>query len=289
MLPAAQAIAQTVGIILLSTQLSPDNHIQALIPRIRHDAKVENHTPFIAFNSCDLIGSSGWTIKHLTAVDGILYVELDRDRVKVTTESAIAPSPGHGIDDSNLTPHHQAVDLGLPHLIDPKKCCGGKASLSPDYTPPKALDAELDSSSKLAALVDFPMANSAGACAGTTGDNPRIDTLITLPPGDTVIISSRQKSLRLKGGAHFYVVDFPTSFLDGTADHSHTENHFLVYFEMLDGATCKDWHSCAGNAGGGDCQAPFRRPGGALPTAVPDGFNHWAARIDINCSDSQYP
>jgi len=290
MLAAAQAIAQTVGIILLSTQLSPDNHIQALIPRIQHDAQVEDHTAFITFDSCDMIGSSGWTINRFTHVDGMLYVKLDRDRVKITTESAKpARRVDRGIADTDDAPRRQPIDLGLPHLRD-TACCGGKAHLRDEYVPPLDLNAQLDNTSALAALVDFPGATDAQACRGTAGSSARIDTQIMLPPGDTVVISARGKTLRLKGSARVYIVDFPTSFLEGTADHVHRENHFLVYFEMLAGAKCNnDWRTCAGHAGG-DCAAPFRRPGGHPLTVVPnDAFNNWAARVDILCSDSQYP
>lgn len=287
---ATQAVAQTVGIILLSTSLSPDNHLQALIPRIQHDANVEDHTPFIAFNSCDLIGSSGWTIARFGPVDGMLYVKLDGDRVKVTT----AYEPATVQRQTNQRPaddfgQPQHLEIGLPSLTA-KSCCGVRAQLRADYTPPRPLNAELDATSRLAALIDFPGAQSADACAGNTAENPRVDTLITLPPGDTVVISARQKTLRLKGGAHVYIVDFPSSFLAGTESHTHTENHYLVYFGMLDYASCnKDWRMCAG-AKGPDCHTPFKRPGGKVVTTVPDdGFSHWAARVDINCSDSQYP
>jgi len=285
---ATQAVAQTVGIILLSTALSPDNHLQALIPRIQHDANVEDHTPLIAFNSCDLIGSSGWTISRLGPVDGMLYVKLDGDRVKVTTasEPATVQQTTQRSNNDDFGQHH--LEIGLPPL---SACCKKPEKLLPEYTPPVPLNAELDPSSRLAALLDFPGAQSAEACAGSAADNPRVDTLITLPPGDTVVISARQKTLRLKGGAHLYVVDFPSSFVTGASDHVHAENHFLIYYGMLEKPSCNpDWRKCAKGGGQIGCLAPFKRPGGASPAVdLNDSFHHWAARVDINCSDSQYP
>lgn len=288
------ALVRFVGIVLMTSQFS--NAPQALIPRIPNShSDVEAHTAFIAFEACNYVSSKGWTVSGFTPVDGMLYVALDGDRITFAPASTTsspstastastarqAPVDGPGTSISQQPP------AALPHI---RSCCGAPATLLTDFAPPPY--PQMPKSNQLAAVVDFPKGYSEAACNGT--DKGRIDTLVTIPAGDFVDIQavhgSVRKSIRVKKGATIYVANLPTWYVNGGSETNGPmhETHYEVYYKMMEHGKCGSWPACA-QAASANCNGSFIRSG-ASPTVVPQSpWQNWAARVDIDCSNSQYP
>lgn len=272
---AASTIVHIVGIALMSTQLSPDHHLQTLMPKMPNinAPKVEQHVAFIAFETKDLLRDKGrdWTPRTFPKVAGMQYVVLNEDRVTITVEGA----NGHDAFASS--------SLDLPSL---SSCCPD-ADIDKRFAPPlKGMPKDnLD-----AAIIDFPKAYEAHGCNATGAVNGRGDTLVTLQKGEAVRLSAGPKKwIRLRAGAYVYIANAPKTYIDPTStpmnitmQHDDATAHYNAYYGMVTVKNCKSWSACA-SAPSQQCNAAFVTHGAKTPPDV-----HWSI-IDINCSDSQYP
>lgn len=267
-MPAAQTIAHIVGIVVMSTNLSANHHLQAVVPFVP-GPHPEQHTAFIAFDKADYKDSRGWTVADLKPVSGMQWVPLDGVRVEIS------------VDGTGNTRFTEPGPLALPRIST--DCCGRRDMLRefrpPEHGMPKPKNSD-------AAIIDFPKSQLAEACNTGSG---RVDTLVTMPAGSRVRIEAGpKKSLILRAGATFYIANLPSTFIAGQQPAQHIMidplAHYLAYYHMLQPGTCQTWRLCAPRTAVKDCSANFTMRGVVEPP-----FEQAMRFLDINCSDSQYP
>jgi hypothetical protein len=288
------AILQFIGIVLFTRELSDDNHLQAIMPRITasaaHEhaaapptkkaesvpADVEAHTAFIAFPHASYLDNKGWAPSALAVIPGYDYVRLDGEQIEFVSEKKIAPKR----KGPNLTQQSQpAEELGLPHL---KKCCSAMSTLKKQFQGPDFSGA--------AAVFDVRTGKASGCRASAAAPRGRVDTQLTLENDGSVTIRARKgkvtKEIRLRGDAQVYVANLPMSSLQVRNSRSPSAPHYEAYYAMADGGTRCENFQCALDATMPACKAklPARlQPGmGIKPKSGPDS-------IDYECSNSQWP
>jgi len=268
----AQTIAHIVGIALMSTQLSPNHHLQTIIPKIPNDyaGSIEAHVAFIAFDARALADhGKEWTPTAFPKVNGMQWIRLNGDRVVITVEGAV--------DNKRMV----SAPLDLPKITN---CCPG-ATIRKEFAPPAK---GMPRANEDAAIIDFPTAYEAHGC---NGHNGRADTLVTLRSSEFVRLSAGPKKwIRLRAGSEFYIANAPKQYIEGSGartnafmQHDTSTAHYNVYYGMIDAPGCLAWLACA-TAPSHPCKASFVTLG--HDTSPPGGT--WGI-MDINCSDSQYP
>ncbi|HWW62299.1 MAG TPA: hypothetical protein VN181_13085 [Thermoanaerobaculia bacterium] len=310
---AAKAVVQLIGIVMVSRDLSPDHHLQALMPRISAPAPpmaspvklartsikkgdpvaevpahVEEHAAFIAFPARDYLSSKGWPPAGLETVNGYLFVRLDGERVSFTAEVDAKP-----VDDAMLNQTARisvpiadasparASRLGLPHL---QPCCN-QAALKGGFQPPDFPAA--------VAVVDLPTGVAKGCWAKAKGVSGRVDTSITIENGGVLLITAtkdkQQKQIRLDGNSKPIVANLPLDVI-GLPRSGGLVNHYVAYYDMIDTtAACPTTTDCplASERPEDDCRLTAVRPMGGKEEVDP--LVTILARVGFECSNTQWP
>lgn len=304
---AATALIHFIGIVVFSRELSPDHHLQALMPRISGSGpivrraavgthpplplvSVESHTAFIAFATCDYVSSTGWAPAGMETVPGQLFVRLDGERITIIP--SIGPARSTDVN-SRRQPLPSTFEAGnsnellLPHLQ--KTCCPAMTKLKPDFQPPDFRGA--------AAVFDIPYGNASACGANAPGVQwSRIDTRVTIDNDGYLTISAKKdnktKEIRLRGGAQVYVANLPSDFLEpGVHTHIASAPHFMAYFQMSESPnSCSNWTVPVVKP----CATPslWREGIQGTPPPVPPGTSTSIlefARVDFECSNSLWP
>jgi hypothetical protein len=286
---AATAVVHTLGIMALSYSLSPDGHLQAIVPRIEPErtkhkikatadiqkTKVESHAALLAFRASDRIGGNWKPAKH-PAAKGYLYVELDGEQIHLI--------------DGLPTPTVKQQPASIPGLPGLQTCCPD-ATLRAEFQPPKFSGA--------AAVVNFPLGNSKTETCGATVAGTkstelrrRIDTRIAVDNNGKLIVRSGSKEIILKGSAELYLANIPRWALVNQKGHTGGGvAHFQVYYAMVQFSPSCDFNKCY-PAASATCDTVMRQPARLIGNAANEGPPLWGdstAHIDYQCSNSQWP
>ena len=307
-----------IGIALFSKKFSNDNTLRAVLPRIPvavstldpHSAttrrvEVEKHTAIIAFPTCDYVSSSNWAPSALERVPGLLYVRLDGEQVSIFPGRTEAlETSGMMERQSKDPPTETRMDeavVGLPHL---QACCPAMQVLSKQFQPPFP---------GAAAVVTLPSWATATACGAnskqadvnaTEENRRRIDTNVIFDsPSDVIIAATKNgvtKAIRVRKEANIEIANLPTWWVDGKKEPAASTPHYHALYEMGNQSTgCPNTFDCASNYHPDQCKVesnlremapdPITLPGGLTLPDQSGGTLLELARIDIDCSNTQWP
>jgi hypothetical protein len=309
---------------MMTSEVSSDKHLQAILPRISRptiheqlqtgthvvaaattavpaassmdNMAIEEHVSFIAFDKNKLLLATGWEPKPLDAVPGLVYVRLDGEQITVAPLPAARPRAVASATSDKRPGRVSSTyveELLLPHLRG--NCCSAMQKLSGDYLPPTYRGA--------AAVFDLPAGKAAACRANTRGVNSnRIDTRVTIENDGVLVISygtgARRKELLLAGDTEVMAANIPADFVLGSQSTGFvgTAHHYLAYYRMGAQANGCNKFECATSrtADIPPCNADidaglFREA--ASTTNQPQTQQPWsyAARIDFECSNTQWP
>ena len=232
-LPPPQNVIHLLGIILFSTNLSSDHHMQAVMPSMAdpgtqlmasdhvHGAGhpwhgIEPHVAVIAYRDSDRVSlSSEWKAAPLSIDPAdktrYSYVQLNGERVQITPDSppktVQSATAAHSATHTAVVDQEHAIDI--PYL-DAKE-------LLPEYRPPAFSGA--------AAVFDLPQ----GKAHGCTWGN-RVDVELTVPNEATITIQAGSKKLVLKRGATLFIAHVPRQALSTNVADSAA--HLTAYTYM---------------------------------------------------------
>jgi len=279
----ATAVLQFIGLVTFSHQWSSDGHLQAETPRVSHlheaaDSQVETHVTIIVFPESSRVASSAWELTKLPSSQDYRYVVLDGVRVTFAGSAEAARMKSTTSDEPT-----SMEALQLPGL----KSCFGMTKLKDEFTPTAA-----GVPSGVAALFDLPAGTAhagLGRFEGDGGDaRSRVDTLVNIDvSGDLVITATdaehKNKTLRLRTDAPVLIANLEKSFLsEETKPSLYTPHHWLVYLAMGTDGSVPNGFACA-HKDVPPCEAsPFREMHPHQGPAI-------AARVDYECSNSQWP
>jgi hypothetical protein len=221
---AATAVVHFIGIVAFSTQLSPDHHLQALMPRIparppaaTQALDIEPHVAFLAFPK-DALVDKNVSLEAFPKESSMVWIRLDGARVSILPE-------GRRVKEQATTPS------GLPSL---RGFCPAMTKLSADFRERAFRGA--------AAVFDVPVGKTV-ACEARVNqkDIGRIDTELTIPNGGTIRIeiANPKKTILLRGDTIVYAAHLPKSFFNPSLHDHGTEPHYMAYFAMNAKGVCR--------------------------------------------------
>jgi hypothetical protein len=177
----------------------------------------------------------------------------------------------------------------LPHLKT--ECCKNPGELRSEFKPPRFSGA--------AGVLELP----AGSVLPSTCKalNGRIDTHLSIPNDGTITITARngpvKKEIVLRGtSTEIYLGNLPTWFFDPSmTQHDMGSPHYNVYFMMTDSTGCSFTQKvpvpeCDVITAGGTYFREGVVTGTTAVNGAPPKLSSLAnARIDVECSNSQWP
>lgn len=240
-----------IGLIVLMRQPAADGTIEALVPRVLRQTRVEPHIAMIVFEKNALKSHSGWipqdlnlasvnaTARQIANADvQFQYVVLDGVDIQVTSPSTrkrpVKISQSTAARRATQTVNAPGVinltDFGLPNMTD--VCLG--SVIRPEFR---------RGGMHSAATISIP-AGIVSACVAN-GHGGRVDARIPISNDGTVVITGTKRSgqaerlagsiprtLTFAGDAVIYLVNAPTKILDGNFTDAEPP-HSLVYDFML--------------------------------------------------------
>jgi hypothetical protein len=313
----ATAVLRVIGIVLMTNNPADHGMIRAIAPRIPSIGNVpikdvEPHTAFLAFPAADYVSSRGWAPARMSVVQGMLFVKLDGEQLTINGQHATALPPRSmpeapaaameqrraalprrqvpSVQRQGPTPPSEPTGLGilLPHLKT--ECCAHPGELRTEFKPPLFSGA--------AGVLELP----AGSVLPSTCKslNGRIDTHLSIPNDGKITIAARKgavkKEIVLQGtSTEIYLGNLPTWFLDGSmTQHDMGRPHYEAYFMMTDSTECSFTQKvpvpeCDGLGYGRTYFREGIATGAASATPPPKLSVLANARIDVECSNSQWP